>query len=372
MTLRWIIFGDDWGRHPSTTQHLARALAHDDEVVWLDSIGMRAPRASVDELRGLLRRLRARRDQPRSDPAPFPTFSPRVLPLHGLGAVRALNAVSLRWQLAAEPGHRTVVLASNPVAAWYLDAVPHDVTVYLRLDDYPRLPGVDARLAERAEQHMERRADVKVGTARALLRSDDWLLLPQGVDVAHFARRPFAPTGPAVLGFFGLFAEWVDQRLVADVARRHPEWTLEFLGPQRVAPNPGLRALPNVRFVDAVPFAQLPEATAHWRAAWVPFELSPLTVAVNPLKVREYLAAGLPAFSTPLPEVRGLPGVQVGATAEDVSGFLARAVRDTRDESDARRAAMKHASWTARARQLRAAALAAWPRSDLKQRAHAG
>lgn len=246
------------------------------------------------------------------------------------------------------------------------------MTVYLRLDDYPRLPGVDARLAEEAEQRMERLADVKAGTARALLRGDDWLLLPQGVDVAHFARRPFSPGTAPVLGFFGLFAEWVDQRLVADVARRHPEWTLEFLGPQRVTPHPSLKALSNVRFRDPVPFARLPEETAHWRAAWVPFELSPLTVAVNPLKVREYLAAGLPAFSTPLPEVRGLPGVHVGTTADAVGEFLERAMTDTREASDARRAAMKHASWLSRARQLRAAVQAAWPRSALKHGAQSG
>jgi len=35
----------------------------------------------------------------------------------------------------------------------------------------------------------------------------------------------------------------------------------------------------------------------------IPFKLNELTVAVNPIKLREYLAAGLPVVATPLPEV---------------------------------------------------------------------
>jgi len=42
-----------------------------------------------------------------------------------------------------------------------------------------------------------------------------------------------------------------------------------------------------------------------------------LTLAANPLKVREYLAAGLPVVSTNIPEVRILEDCLVGASHAD-------------------------------------------------------
>jgi hypothetical protein len=115
-----------------------------------------------------------------------------------------------------------------------------------------------------------------------------------------------------------------------------------------------LRARRNVRVLPALPYAQLPEAIAHWRAAWLPFCVSELTRGVNPLKAREYLAAGLPCISTPLPELAALPQVSVAASAKDVVHFLESEVAaDSEAKRLARRAAMLEHSWSARATSLR-------------------
>ena len=39
-----VVFGEDWGRHPSSTQHLVRRLSGDRSMLWVNSIGMRRPR----------------------------------------------------------------------------------------------------------------------------------------------------------------------------------------------------------------------------------------------------------------------------------------------------------------------------------------
>ena len=44
-----VIFGEDWGGHPSSTQHLARELSKFHEITWVNSIGMRSPKLSVDD-----------------------------------------------------------------------------------------------------------------------------------------------------------------------------------------------------------------------------------------------------------------------------------------------------------------------------------
>jgi len=49
----------------------------------------------------------------------------------------------------------------------------------------------------------------------------------------------------------------------------------------------------------------------------IPFKVNALTKSVNPIKLREYLAAGLPVVSTPLPEVIGYGyGAKIASTPE--------------------------------------------------------
>ena len=54
----WIIFGDDWGRHPSTTQHLVSRFQENDRILWIDSIGMRSPKLSVTDGARAIRKLK--------------------------------------------------------------------------------------------------------------------------------------------------------------------------------------------------------------------------------------------------------------------------------------------------------------------------
>ena len=196
-------------------------------------------------------------------------------------------------------------------------------------------------------------ADVVVGTARRLLPPGvPGLYLPQGVDVTLFGRVPLAVPPGKVLGFFGLLAPWIDLEMIAAVSRAAPDWTLEFVGRADVD-TAALRALPNVRILPPVPYAALPEAMHHWRAAWAPFRMNDLTAAVNPLKIREYLAAGLPTFCTPLPEVRSIRGVRLGSTSGDVADWLLGEVEgDSPVWRAARRNEVSGDSWSARAAEL--------------------
>lgn len=375
----WLVFADDWGAHPSTTQHLVRGLPDSDRVLWAGSLGMRAPRLSAADARrvaGRLRELavgslRAVRRGLRDDGARcasagepscrFRAMVPPVLPWHRQLAPlnRRLLGRVLRRHLG-EMGMREVqVLASNPVAELYLDALPTGRVVYLRLDDYARLPGVDADLVVPLERELMRRADAIFVTACSLLPTEPSLrakatYLPQGVDIDHFGRLPLAVPTSRTLGFFGLVAEWLDFDLVARVAEACPDWTLELLGPARHHPE-ALDRLPNVRFVPGVPYDVLPDRLGHWRAAWAPFVVSDLTRSVNPLKVREYLAAGLSAACTPLPEVAALaPHVVTVRDAADVVAWLDEVLAtDSPDARALRRGAVRGDGWSERASLLR-------------------
>jgi hypothetical protein len=364
MSVTWVFFGDDWGAHPSTTQHLARSVPADDGLIWVDSLGMRAPRPSPSDLRAIASRLRARTSAPASrvngGREPDVRLSLPIAPFHGTPAARAFNRRLVRTQLQRALGRvdagRAVLVSSTPIASWYVDPARFDRIAYLRLDDYARLPGVDAAWIHQSEPRMRQMADVLAATARDLLPDDPRALyLPQGVDVTHFSAVRGTSPRRRVLGFFGLLAEWIDYPLIEAVADAAPDWRLELLGPVRHLPA-NLAAHPSVVVRPAVPYAELPAAIEGWDAAWVPFRINELTRGVNPVKLREYLAAGLPTFSTPLPSAAEVGEVTIGEDAADVVRWLARDVATDDAAARARRkAAMTSHSWRARATALRSA-----------------
>jgi hypothetical protein len=354
----WLVFGDDWGRHPSTTQHLVRALPPEDRVLWVGSLGMRAPRPVLADARRIVERIGSIRRPAREVPDRMRVLAPRVAPFHRHPVVRAANRASLRAQvreaLARAGMRRPVALVAAPVAALYLDGLPIERSIYLRLDDHPRLPGVDPVLAREAEAQLVAHADACVATARSLaMPGRTWTHLPQAVDTAHFGQASLEIPEPRVLGFFGALAPWLDVALIERVARLCPGWTLELVGPV-IGGGVALPALPNVRVRPPVPYAELPALLSGWRASWIPFALTELTRGVDPLKARESLAAGLPTLATPLPALAAVPEIELVRDAEDVVRALASVLQtDTPARRAARRASVAGETWAARAALLR-------------------
>jgi glycosyltransferase involved in cell wall biosynthesis len=115
-----------------------------------------------------------------------------------------------------------------------------------------------------------------------------------------------------------------------------------------------LRGLPNVHRLGQKPYALLPAYCRGFDVGIIPFRKSDLTLRANPLKLREYLAAGLPVVSTSLPEVARYRGLV--HLAEGTDGFtqaIARALGERSPASDrARAAAMEAESWEARVAEI--------------------
>src|SRR5262249_57257775 len=90
-----------------------------------------------------------------------------------------------------------------------------------------------------------------------------------------------------------------------------------------MSPREGAR---NVHSLGRKPYADLPRYAKAFDVALMPFEVNELTLASNPLKVREYLAAGLPVVSTAIPEVERLGLCRVGSDADGVVREIAAAI----------------------------------------------
>jgi len=365
-----VCFSHDWNGDPLSKTHLMRLLARENRVLWVDSIGYRAPRATRADVGRAFRKLaRAARPIREVEPNLF-VLSPLAIPSYGQASVRALNRGLLRAQVSRAMrglGFRRVVnWVFNPAASVIAGALGEDVLIYHCVDEYSAFSGVDPGALAALEDDLLARADLVLVSADSLVeakrrRGRRPALVRHGVDHAHFraaldpaTRVPeaLANLPRPVLGFFGLIADWVDVDLLAKAADRFPGGSVVTLG--RATTDVGaLASRPNVHMLGRVPYADLPAYAKGFDVALMPFRLNALTLHANPLKVREYLAAGLPVVSTAIPEVEVLGLCRI---ADDAEGFLAaieEALAEGPGPCAGRSDAIAHESWEARLDEIR-------------------
>ncbi|MGH7194106.1 MAG: glycosyltransferase, partial [Candidatus Saccharimonadales bacterium] len=138
----------------------------------------------------------------------------------------------------------------------------------------------------------------------------------------------------------------VDIELMAEMARRFSHGSLVVLG-KATTDVSALAALPNVHLLGRKPYADLPAYCKGFDVALMPFRINELTLNANPLKVREYLAAGLPVVSTPIPEVEVLGQCRMAADADGFEREIRAALVDP-GPSHERSQAIRHESWDAK------------------------
>ena len=364
MSADLVVFGEDWGRHPSSTQHLVQRLGRDRKVVWVNSIGLRRPRVSWRDLRRLAEKGRAMVSpvprRPDRDPL---VVSPRVAPAPGSRIARRVNRRLLAGQigrvLARENIRRPILWASLPTAVDMVGALGERAVIYYCGDDFAALEGVDHSAVGPMEQQLAARADLILAASPVL--ADKFppaktRLAPHGVDFDLFATptRPALdlPTGRPVAGFYGSIAEWVNLDLIAATAARLPNWMFVMIGPVRADLRP-LRNLENVRLLGERRHDQLPGYVQHWTASLLPFHNTRQIHACNPLKLREYMAAGRPVVATDFPALDGYRDfVRIAEDPERFAAALVAAETENPKHRAARRARVSGESWDARARTI--------------------
>jgi glycosyltransferase involved in cell wall biosynthesis len=351
-------------------QHLMARLARRNRVLFLESLGLRQPRLAGRDLRRMARRLARAAAGARAVDG-LHVLSPLVVPIHGRPRVGELNAWLLRAQVAraarALGFERPLLWSYVPQAEWLVEALRPSAIVYHCVDDIAAQKGVRAAAFRRAEAGFAARADLVLASAPALAERMRTLnarvfYAPNVADTQRFAAAlEDGPTDPALAAlprprivFTGaVVATKLDLDLLEGVARSRPNWSIALVGPVGVGdPRTDITALerlPNVHLLGARPYADLPQVLRGADAALVPYAINDLTRSVFPMKVYEYLAAGLPVVTTPLPALAGAAGVIVAADAPSTVAAVERALAE--DGAAARRArsvAARGHSWEAR------------------------
>lgn len=364
MTMRdYIVFGEDWGRHPSSTQHLFKHMLGARHIVWCNSIGLRKPDLCVSDMVRAVRKVQAfmGRPEPSHDSAGprMSVVQPFAIPAPRHAAARAFNRHMLKRQVgraAQQIGLKDPVLwISLPAAAPLVGAFGDLKTVYYCGDDFSALAGVDHGAVVELEQELLRICDLIFAASPEIasrLPANKTVVLPHGVDLEFFNRpalRPAdLPVGRPIAGFYGTLAPWLDLELIEKSAASLPDWWFVFIGPETVDTR-RIRALDNVRFLGPRKHSELPAYVHNWDVSLLPFRACAQIEACNPLKLREYLAAGRPIVSTPFPALdpyRDL--IFTASTAGDFTQAIRRALHDAGRDSQ-RQDSVRKETWAMRA-----------------------
>jgi glycosyltransferase involved in cell wall biosynthesis len=263
-----------------------------------------------------------------------------------LGMRRVLRRVRERTR---EP---IVLVSQRPNLLPTLRGLPADLKVYEVRDDYAATALDDETAGRLARTHdrMLRQSDAVWAISQALV--DDIRTVRPDVERTYVGVdcQAFADTGreggpqnlrdvprPRV-GLMGNLNDRVDWDLLQRLAREHPDWHIVLVGPVYHASGSTKSAVadlarqPNVHFVSEVPDKALPAAIGALDVGLIPYRLTPATLRINPLKLYQYLAAGLPVVATPIPAVAEVRGAAaIAETFERFSSAVEAAVRTTHD-----------------------------------------
>lgn len=299
-------------------------------------------------------------------------------PTHGLdGSLRLVAPRPDRWPAEATAAGRLaaalgparaprVVAVSEPRRAVLLAAIPAAVRWFDAIDDWGALPGFGGPATDRGYAAVRRHADIVTATtARLCARIGHPSALALG-NAAHPALAgpgsgrpewtgPPLPLPPFAV-YVGVRSERVDVALLAAVARAGlavavAGWALPGTG----------EALP-AGVVDLGPVGpeQLRALLAAAALGLVAHRVDPLTTTQDPLKVYDYLAAGLPVLATRIPvdpavaahvhrvAPSGWPGAARALVAAPRPGLPSGGVPRWADRADQAMAHLEPALWRAR------------------------
>ncbi|MGQ0679430.1 MAG: glycosyltransferase [Actinomycetota bacterium] len=345
-------------------------IARTRKVLLVNSIGMRMPLPgrTTQPLRRVLRKAASIARFVRKPLAELPNFnviSPLILPFYGLPAVKRLNAFMVKAQVSLVAKcmriDRPHCVVTIPTAWDVVKTMRVSSLTYNRSDRHSDFGEAAASGIEALETQLMQHADHVVYASKTLMDFEAEVtesrarFLDHGVDLELFRRSAGAqdppemaalPAGP-IIGFFGQLEDYtVDFDLLELVARRIPEAQLVLIG-KSTASLHRFDSLPNVHLLGFKPYTQIPRYGSCFDVSLMPWLDNKWIRYCNPIKLKEYLALGLPVVTTDFPEAHRYQDVLL--IARDHNDFIAKIREALRSDSDEkrqrRRAAVEQSTW---------------------------
>ncbi|CAH1521035.1 Glycosyltransferase SypN [Vibrio owensii] len=363
-----VVFGEDFGGLPSSTQHLIKHLANNHRILWVNSIGLRQPKFTPKDAKRLVTKLTGSVKQQdkvqtpfgREEDANIHTITLLTIPAPKSKWARSVATKMMKHQLSKKLNalgfQHAVFWTSLPTAVDICREMSTKGIVYYCGDDFGALAGVDHQTVLEHEADLIDSADLILAASDKLASEfpqEKTVTLPHGVDFSLFSEpaakaQDMPNNGRKVLGFYGSLSEWLDYRLIEHVADKAPDWDLVFIGPNEFPHNP-LPQRSNIHYLGPRAHQDLPSYSQHWDASWLPFVDNAQIQACNPLKLLEYLATGTPVISTAFPALKPYQHMlHVVVDVDDVCASLNHLL----PPPEGSLSIIQQQSWQSRARQV--------------------
>jgi len=323
--ISFLVFSDDWGEHSSSSQHLFRFLSHEFKVIWVNTIGMRNPRLTVDDFKKAILKLRKMLNQrktmqPDHAKPNLTICQPRMLPFSRFSLVREFNRLSVlksvKKTLCRLHLENPILVTTVPNSCDYAGEFNEARIIYYCVDDFSEWPGLEHNLVRKMEKELIRKSDIFVATSDKLYSKlsnygKPVYLLTHGVDIELFKYEKdeehmlLKNIPKPRVGYFGLFDERSDQDLLIELAKRLSHVSFVFTGRTEIDVS-RLKRLSNVYFSGKIPYDELPFMVKGWDVLILPYVVDKTTEAISPLKLKEYLATGKHVLSSAIPEAINL------------------------------------------------------------------
>jgi glycosyltransferase involved in cell wall biosynthesis len=368
-----LCFSHDWTGDPLSKTHLMRVLSRDNRILWINAIANRMPTTSSKDISRIFNKLKSFTAPVREVEPNIFVLNPLAIPAYGSKGIVAMNRKFLVSQVKKAMRKlgfdKPINMVFNPAAGMIAGKLGESGVIYYCVDEYTAFTGVSDGLRV-IEEDLFQRADLVVVSAEKLFADKKKFnanthIIRHGTDWKHFRtaldEATEIPAGIAdlprpIIGFHGLLADWVDFELIKKTAEHFKNGSVVLIGKVAVDAEQKIKVLDGVRNIYRLgrkPYAHLPAFCKGFDVALNPFAVNELTLAANPLKVREYLAAGLAVVSTDIPEVRILKHCLIGQDHGDFIAKIEEALAQTvpREEiSDS----VREESWEAKVDELRA------------------
>ena len=365
-----ICFANDWDSDPLSKKHIMLRLSRQNRILWVNSLGNRNPAASVRDLKRVVKKVRDFGGGCRKVAENIHTFSPLAIPFHGNAMARRLNRFFVAWSVRRayrRLGFKNpITWTFLPTSGGIVGGLGEKLIVYHCVDEFSEFTGTNKNAILDMERNLSRKADQVLVSSGPLYETKKChnprtSMVTHGVDLDHFRKAcdpkitlpgDIAGLRRPVIGFFGLIADWVDLNLIRFLSVSRPSWSFVLIGKVDTDLSV-IDGLANVHLLGQKPYSVLPSYCAGIDVAILPFVVNQLTFAANPLKLREYLAAGLPVVTTDIPEARRLgEHLRVGATYDEfmahIEVYLAQGAGPHLSISDA----MAGESWDAKVEEM--------------------
>jgi len=325
----YIFFADDRSNIPTSTMHIADQIALKNRVFWVN-IYTRLP--NMTELSKAFHILTRRGAKPAvnqqvsgstiisATPLQFPWFGVPARKFNGYCAGRFFQ------KFVKQHNIQNPVLATNfPCVVDAFRSIrqlyPQAPQIYYCFDDFVEYPGFNPHHWETMEQEMLANVDGVIFTSRDLQEKKKrqetlpCLYLPHGVDYEHFSCGTINLTPiehleklkKPIVGYFGTMNTWANLPAIAYLAKRFPHCSFIVIGRSMIPMTP-LEGIENVHYLGQVPYSELPQYARYFDVGLIPYVQNIYIQAVNPLKLMEYYAVGIPVIATRLANIEDVPG----------------------------------------------------------------